>query len=150
MGGTWLNSLFSFPFKGSVRYFLTYFYFSYFCFSQMIYPSKSMKNVFYFIWKLFSFSRFFIQFFVYFSAPIFFLSVSHWFRGWLKNNLCNISNCINKNLTTHFVWYPEKEIWCDIENLSIDSVKYRTFLWINHADNVNQKLALDFFLIFAK
>ena len=29
-------------------------------------------------------------------------------------------NCLDKNLITHFVWYLEKEITCDIKTLSID------------------------------
>ena len=51
-----------------------------------------------------------IQFFVFLSSPLF-LPVSHCFRGWWKINLkvCDIINCLNKNLITHFVWYLKKE-----------------------------------------
>ena len=51
-----------------------------------------------------------IQFFVFLSSPLF-LPVSQCFRGWWKINLkvCDIINCLNKNLITHFVWYLKKE-----------------------------------------
>ena len=58
----------------------------------------------------------------------------------------DVVNCLNKNLNTHYVWYLEKEIRCDIGTLSID----RAFLWKNHAENVHQKLAPGPFLNFAK
>ena len=53
-----------------------------------------------------------------------FFSVSHCLRGWFKINLkvYDVSNCLNKNLITHFPWYLEKEKRYDIENLSIDTV----------------------------
>ena len=53
------------------------------------------------------------------SSPFF--PVSHCFRGCSKKNLkiYDVINCLNKNLITHFVWYLEKEIRCDIETLSI-------------------------------
>ena len=34
----------------------------------------------------------------------------------------DVINCLNKNLNTHYVWYLEKEIRCDIGTLSIDRV----------------------------
>ena len=34
----------------------------------------------------------------------------------------DVVNCLNKNLNTHYVWYLEKEIRCDIGTLSIDRV----------------------------
>ena len=44
-----------------------------------------------------------------------FFTVSHWLRGWSKKNLkvYDVSNCLNENLITHFVWYleMEKKIW---------------------------------------
>ena len=57
------------------------------------------------------------------SSPLF-LPVRHCFRGWSKKNqkVHDMINCLNKNLRTHFVWYLEKEIRCNIENLSIDRV----------------------------
>ena len=57
------------------------------------------------------------------SSSILFLPVSHCFTGWSKKNLkvFDVINSLNKNLT-HFVWYLEKKIRCDIETLSIDRV----------------------------
>ena len=71
--------------------------------------------------KLFLFSRY--SNFCIFVLPLF-LPVSHSFRGWSKRNLkvYHIINCLNKNLITLFVWYLEKEVMCDIETLSIDTV----------------------------
>ena len=103
-------------FKPCVRYCFSNFYFS---------PNDShseiMKNVFLFHQKTSVHSQD-IQIFLFFSAPLFF-PVSHCFRGcWFKKNfkVCDIINCLIKNLITHFVWYLEKEIRCDIEALSID------------------------------
>ena len=61
-----------------------------------------------------------IQIFMFLSSPLF-LPVSHWFRGWYKINLkvYDITNCLNKNLIIHFVWYLGKEKRCNIEMLSI-------------------------------
>ena len=58
-----------------------------------------------------------------FVFPSFFL-VIHCFRGWFKKNLNahDVINCLNKNLITYYIWYLEKEIGCDIDNLSIDRV----------------------------
>ena len=44
------------------------------------------------------------------------------FIGSSKKNLkiYDVTNCLNKNLITHFACYLEKEIRCDIETLSID------------------------------
>ena len=81
-----------------------------FIFNQMIALQKIWKMFFISSKKLFSFSRY--SNFCIFDFPAFF-PVSHCFRGWSKKNL-------NKNLVTHFVWYLEKEIRCDVENLSID------------------------------
>ena len=94
-----------------------------FIFHQMVgSPSKTMKNVFLFHLKS-SFRFRDIQIFVFSSSPLFF-PVSHRFRGWVKKNLkvYNVINCLNNNLITHFVWYLEKKIRCDIETLSIDGV----------------------------
>ena len=41
----------------------------------------------------------------------------------------------------------ETEKSCGIETVSINSIKYRTFLWKNHAENVHQKLVPESFLI---
>ena len=72
-----------------------------------------------------------IQVFVFPPSPLF-LPVSHCFRGWWKINLkvCDVINCLNKNLITHFVWYLKKEKSYDIETLSIDRVLYKKhFYW---------------------
>ena len=63
-----------------------------------------------------------IQICVFSSSPLF-LPVSHCFTGWSKKNLevYGVINGLNKNFT-HFVWYLEKEIRCEIETLSIDRV----------------------------
>ena len=89
--------------KTCVRYFLSSFYFS-----PIDSPSKTIQMFF------ISSKRF---------LPVF-LPISHCFRGWSKINLkvYDIINCLNKNLITHFIWYLEKEIKCDIEILSIDRV----------------------------
>ena len=64
-----------------------------------------------------------IEIFVCSSSPLFF-PVSHCFRGWFKKHfkVYDVINCLNKNLITHYAWYLEKKIWCDIETLSIDRV----------------------------
>ena len=45
--------------------------------------------------------------FVFLFSPPLLSPVSNCFRGWSNINLktCNIINCPNKNLITHFVWY---------------------------------------------
>ena len=87
-----------------------------FIFYQMI----ALEKLFLFHLKS-SFGSWDIQIFVFCSSPLFF-PVSHCFRGRSKKNLkvYVIINCLNNNLITHFVWYLEKEITCDIETLSID------------------------------
>ena len=98
--------------KDCVYYFLSTFYFS---------PNDSPSKCFVFHLKS-SFCSRDIQIFVYSSSPLFF-PVSHCFRGWFKKNLkvYDVINCLNKNLITH-AWYLEKEMRCDIETLSIDTV----------------------------
>ena len=90
-----------------------------FIFHEMIALQKLWKMFFILSEKLYSFSRY--SNFCIFIFPSFF-PVSHCFRGWFKKNLkvCDIISCLNKNLITHYVWYLEKEIRCDIETLSID------------------------------
>ena len=89
-----------------------------------------------------------IQMFVFQSSP-FFHPVSHCFRGWSNRNLivCEIINCLNKNLITYFSWYLGKEKRYDIETLPTDRVLNKTFLWKNHAENVHQTLVPDPLLI---
>ena len=113
----------------------------------MIALQKLWKMFFISSRKLFSFLRY-LNFCI-FVFPLFF-PVSHCYRGWSKKNLkiYDVINCLNKNLITYFVWYLEKEKRCDIETLSIGSIRYKIFLWKNHAENLHQKLAPDPFLIF--
>ena len=101
--------------KGCVRYFLSNFYLP-----PNDSPSKTMKNVFLFHLKS-SFRSRDIQICVFPSSPLF-LPVSHYFSGWSKINLkvYNVTNCLNKNLITHFAWNLEKEKRYDIETLPID------------------------------
>ena len=111
--------------KACARHFLSNFYFS---------PNdshqKNYEKCFLFHLKS-SFCSQDIHFFVISSSPL--LSpVSHCFRGWSKKNpkVYDVINCLNKNLITHFVWYLEKEIRCDIENLSIDGkLNKEHFYW---------------------
>ena len=83
------------------------------------YPFKNYEKCFLFHQKS-SFSTQDIQSFV-FSSSLPFFPVTHCLRGWSKKNLkiYDIINCLNKNLITHFVWYLEKEMRCDIETLFI-------------------------------
>ena len=96
--------------------FLTNFYLS-----PNVGPSKTVKDVFYFIWKALRSQD--IQIFVFPPSPLF-LPISHFFRAWSKINLkvYDIINCLNKNLIINLVWYLEKEKSYDIETLSIDRV----------------------------
>ena len=92
-----------------------------FIFHQIIALQKLWKMFFISSKKLFSFStcsNFCISVF-----PCF-LPVSHCFRYCSKTNVkvYGVINCLNKILTTDFVWYLEKEKGFDIELLSIDRV----------------------------
>ena len=105
-------------FKACVCYFLSNFYFS-----PNDTPSKTEK---YFLFHLkSSFHSWDIPIFVFSCSPLF-CPFSHCFRGWFKRNLkvYDVINCLNKNLITHFVWYLEKGVRCDIETLSIDRKLY--------------------------
>ena len=96
---------------------------------QMIALQK-LKNIFLFHLKN-SFRSRDIQIFVFLSSPLF-LPVCHCFRGWSKINLkvYDVTNCLNKNLITHFVWYLEKEKRYDNETLSTDRVLNKeNFYW---------------------
>ena len=99
--------------------FLSTIFYQIFIFHQSI-ALKNYEKCFLFNLKS-SFCSWDIQIFVFSSSPLFF-PVSHCFRRWSKKNLkiYDVINCLNKNLITHFVWYLEKEITCDIETLSID------------------------------
>ena len=108
------------------------------------------------LWKMFfisfkkfsSFSRY--SNFCIFVFP-FFLPVSHCFRDCSKINLkaYDVSNYLNNNLITHFVWYLEKEKRYDIEICLL--IEYQgTFLWKNHAENMLQKPVPDPFFNFGK
>ena len=89
------NTLFDL-FKACVCYFFSNFYFF---------------SIFIFLFFLSSFSSWGIQIFVFSSSPLF-SPVSHCFRSWSKKNLkiYGVSNCLNENLITRFIWYLEKEI----------------------------------------
>ena len=103
-------------------------------------PLKTRKSDFYFIKS--SFCSQDIQIFVFPSSPLF-LSVGHYFRGWLKINLKvdDTINCLKRNLITHFVWYLEKEKRYDIETLSIDRILNKEhFCLKNYVENAHQML----------
>ena len=90
-------------FKGCVRYFY-FFYFIYLLFFFTKWqPLNNYEKCFLFHLKS-SFHCQDIQVFVFPSSPLF-VPVSHWLGGWWKINLkvCDVSNCLNKNLITHFV-----------------------------------------------
>ena len=124
--------------KACVCYFLSKFYFS-----PNDSPSKTMKNVFYFIEKALFIVEIFKSF-VYSSSPLFSLSaialeddsrkiLSLWYHQLSKyeinNTLCLIHWERNEVWHWNFVhWY---------------SIKYRTFLWKNHAEDGHQKLVPD-------
>ena len=93
-------------FKACVHY-----YFIKFLFFTKWQPFKNCEKCFLFH-RNSSFRSRDIQIFVFLSSP-----VSHCFRGWSKKNLkiYVVISCLNKNLMTHFVWYLEKKIRCDIE-----------------------------------
>ena len=84
------------------------------------------------IWKMFFilsknlFSSFCIFVFPSFSP------VSHCFGGWSKKNskVYDVTSCLSNNLITHFVWYLEKEIRCDIETLSIIRVSNKEHFYL--------------------
>ena len=99
-----------------------------FIFHQMIALQNLWKMLFISSQNLFSFFRYWN--FCIFVFPSFFL-VSHCFRGWFKKNLkvYDVINCLNKNLTTHFVWYLEKKIRRGIETLSIDKVLHTGYFY---------------------
>ena len=117
MGGFFVKVSKNLFFKACVCYFLWNFYFS-----PDDSPLKTTKNIFLFHLKS-SFRSRDIQVCVFSSSPLF-LPVSHCFTGWSKKNIkvYDAINGLNENLITHFVWYLEKEIRCNIETLSIDRV----------------------------
>ena len=85
-----------------------------FIFHQMIAPQKLWK-IFISSKKLFSFSRY--SNFCIFVFPSFFSCLSHCFRGWFKKNpkVCDVINCLDRNLITHYVFSLEKEKRCNIK-----------------------------------
>ena len=128
-------------FKAYVRYFLSNFYFS-----PNDSPSKTMKNVFYFIKKALFILKIFK--FLYFCLSLFFFLPAIALKADPRKILKFVINCLNKNLITHFVWYLDKEIRCGIETLSIDRELNKEHVYPkNHAENVLQKLAPNHFLI---
>ena len=119
-----------------------------FVFFTILYPFENYEKCFLFRIKS-SFCSPDIQIFVFSSSSLFF-PVSHCIRVWFKRNpkVYDVIICQNKNLITHFVWYLGKKNkvwhWNFVHWLSI---KWGTFLWKNHAENLHQKLARDPFLI---
>ena len=103
--------------------------------SYQIFASDQMIDL-HKLWKMFlidlksSFCYRDIQIFVFPSSPLF-LPVSHCFRGWWKINLkvCDVINCLSKNLITHFVWYLKKKKRYDIETLTIGRVLNKEHLY---------------------
>ena len=112
---------------------------------QMIAPQKIWKMFFISSKKLFPFSRYSGFCIFIFSS---FSPANHCFKGWSKKNLkvYDAIICLSKNLKTHFAWYLEKEIRCDIDTVSIIRVS-KNRAEKNHAENVYQQLVLDPFLI---
>ena len=94
-----------------------------FLFLAKWWPFKNYEKCFLFHLKC-PFHSWGLQIFVFLSS---FLPVNHFFRGWSKINLkvCDVINCLNKNLITNFVWYLEKEKSYDIKTLSPDIVLYK-------------------------
>ena len=78
----------------------------------MIALQKMWKMFFILSKKLFSFK------FLCFCLPLFF-SQSAIALEVDPRKIYDVINWLSKNLITHFVWYLEKEIGCDIETLSI-------------------------------
>ena len=113
----------TFIFKACVRHFSLFF-----IFNQTIALQKIWKMLFISSKKLFR-SRD-IQIFVFPSSPFFF-PVTHCFRGWSKIDLivCDIINCLKKNLITHFVSYLGKEKGYDIETFPVDRVLNKKHLY---------------------
>ena len=97
--------------------------------------------------KLFLFSRY-SNFCISVFPSVF--PVSHCFRGWSKISLkvCEVINCINKNLITNFACYLEKEKSYDIETLPIRTVlNEEHFFFVKSYKNVHKRLVPDSFLI---
>ena len=78
------------------------------------------------------------------------MPVNHWFRGWFKINLSgyDISNCLNKNLITQFVWYLDKEKRYGIETFSVDRVlskeRFMEKSYRNYTPKASSKPLLNF------
>ena len=90
-------------FKACVRYFYFFNFIYLLFFFTKWQPLNNYEKCFLFHLKS-SFHCQDIQIFVFPSSPLF-VPVSHWLRGWWKINLkvYDVSNCLNKNLITHFV-----------------------------------------------
>ena len=98
----------------------------FFIFNQIIALQKLWKMFFISSKKLILFSRY-----SNFCISLFLIPVSHCFRGWSNINLtvCDIINCLNQNLITHFVWYLRKEKRYNIKTLSVDRVLNKKHLY---------------------
>ena len=93
-----------------------------FIFHQIIALQKLWKMFFISSKNLFSFLQY-SNFCIFVLSSLFF-PVSHCFKGWFKKNLKvhDVIHSLNKDLITHYVWYLEEEISCDIETLFTDRV----------------------------
>ena len=81
-------------------------------------PLKIMENVFYYIKKALFILKIFK--FLCFCLPLFFSLSAIALEIYPRKIL--VLWHLNKDFMTHFVWYHEKKIRCDIETLTIDRV----------------------------
>ena len=126
------------------------FFYQMFIFHHMIALQKLWKRFFILSKKLFSFLRY--LHFCIFIFPSLFPCQSLFYRGWSKKNfkIYDVINCLNKNLITHFVWYIEKEVKCDIETLSIDRELNKEHFYIKSCRKCAPKASLRPLFNFAK
>ena len=75
--------------------------------------------------------------------------ISYWLKGWPKLNLKvqDVSNCLLKNLITHFVWYIEKEKTCDIKLCQLTENYVRNIFMEKSCRQCAPKAVPDSFLI---
>ena len=101
--------------------FVSAIFYQIFIFHQMIAIQKLWKIIFVsskkalFVLEIFKF--FYIRPSLFFALSAIALEIDS-----RKMLVYDVVNCLNKNLNTHYVWYLEKEIRCDIGTLSIDRV----------------------------
>ena len=94
--------------------------------------------------KLFSLSRY-LNFCI--SVFPFFFPASHWLRGWWKINLkvYDVSNCLNKNLITHFAWYLEKGKRYNIELCQLIEYSVGNIFMEKNFSMMQYKMVLELF-----